>query len=67
VLSFYILSFISFKLYLSFNGVVLTKLMFWLILGPIFLIAIGWSVFVGLSYHGAKLVFGGDTCWFDRK
>ncbi|KAM8709458.1 hypothetical protein ACLKA7_016289 [Drosophila subpalustris] len=67
VLSFYILSFISFKLYLSFNGVVLTKLMFWLILGPIVLIAIGWSFFVGFSYHGAKLVFGGDTCWFDPR
>ncbi|EDV95977.1 probable G-protein coupled receptor Mth-like 8 [Drosophila grimshawi] len=67
VLSFYILSFISFKLYLSFHGVVLTKLMFWMILGPIVLIAIGWSFFVGFSYHGAKLVFGGDTCWFDPR
>lgn len=67
VLSFYILSFISFKLYLSFNGVVLTQLMFWLIFGPIVLIAIGWSFFVGFSYYGPKPIFGGDTCWFDRK
>ncbi|XP_060654203.1 probable G-protein coupled receptor Mth-like 8 [Drosophila nasuta] len=67
VLSFYILSFISFKLYLSFHGVVLTKLMFWLILIPIVIIAIGWSFYVGFSYHGAKLVLGGDTCWFDPR
>ncbi|EDW68794.1 probable G-protein coupled receptor Mth-like 8 [Drosophila virilis] len=67
VLSFYILSFISFKLYVSFHGVVFTKLMFWLIFGPIVLIAVGWSVFVGFSYYGAKLVFGGDTCWFDPR
>ncbi|KAH8302402.1 hypothetical protein KR044_005930 [Drosophila immigrans] len=67
VLSFYILSFISFKLYLSFHGVVLTKLMFWLIFVPIVIIAIGWSVYVGFSYHGAKLVFGGDSCWFDPR
>ncbi|ALC44065.1 mthl8, partial [Drosophila busckii] len=67
VLSFYILSFISFKLFLSFQGVVLTKLMFWMILGPIVLIAIGWSFFVGFSYHKSRLVFGADTCWFDRK
>ncbi|KAH8369636.1 hypothetical protein KR093_000405 [Drosophila rubida] len=67
VLSFYILSFISFKLYLSFHGLVLTKLMFWLILGPIVIIAIGWSVYVGFSYHGAKLVLGSDTCWFDPR
>ncbi|XP_030375542.1 probable G-protein coupled receptor Mth-like 8 [Scaptodrosophila lebanonensis] len=67
VLSFYILSFISFNLYLNFHNVILTKLMFWLILGPIVLIAVGWSVFVGFSYQGAKLVFGGDTCWFDPR
>lgn len=67
VLSFYILSFIAFKLYLSFHGVVFTKLMFWLIFTPIVLIAIGWSFFVGFSYYGTRLIFGGDTCWFDRE
>ncbi|KAH8345646.1 hypothetical protein KR067_000367 [Drosophila pandora] len=67
VLSFYILSFISFKLYLSFHGVVFTKLMFWLIFTPIVIIAIGWSFYVGFSYYGARLVFGGDTCWFDPR
>ncbi|KAH8274992.1 hypothetical protein KR018_008392 [Drosophila ironensis] len=67
VLSFYILSFISFKLYVSFHGVVFTKLMFWLIFAPIVIIAIGWSVYVSFSYYGSRLVFGGDTCWFDRK
>ncbi|TDG40405.1 hypothetical protein AWZ03_013176 [Drosophila navojoa] len=67
VLSFYILSFIAFKLYVSFNGVVFTKPMFWLIFGPIVLIAVAWSVFVGFSYHGSRLVFGGDTCWFDPR
>ncbi|XP_026847314.1 probable G-protein coupled receptor Mth-like 8 [Drosophila persimilis] len=67
VLSFYILSFVSFKLYLSFHGVVFTKLMFWLIFTPIVLIAIGWSFFVGFSHYGSRLVFGGDTCWFDPR
>ncbi|KAH8297639.1 hypothetical protein KR054_004662 [Drosophila jambulina] len=67
VLSFYILSFIAFKLYLSFHGVVFTKLMFWLIFTPIVLIAIGWSFFVGFSYYGSRLIFGGDTCWFDPR
>lgn len=41
--------------------------MFWLIFGPIVLIAVAWSVYVGFSYHGSRLVFGGDTCWFDRE
>lgn len=67
VLSFCILSFISFKLYLSFHGVVFTKLMFWLIFTPIVIIAIGWSFYVGFSNYGARLVFGADTCWFDRE
>ncbi|KAH8347105.1 hypothetical protein KR059_005315 [Drosophila kikkawai] len=67
VLSFYILSFIAFKLYLSFHGVVFTKLMFWLIFTPIVVIAIGWSFFVGFSYYGSRLIFGGDTCWFDPR
>jgi len=67
VLSFYILSFIAFKLYLSFHGVVFTKLMFWLIFMPIVIIAVGWSCFVSFSYYGSRLIFGGDTCWFDRK
>ncbi|XP_068142344.1 probable G-protein coupled receptor Mth-like 8 [Drosophila tropicalis] len=67
LLSFYILSFISFKLYLSFHGVVLTKLMFWLIFTPIAFIAVGWSCFVCFSYHGSKLVFGAETCWFDPR
>ncbi|XP_017066296.1 probable G-protein coupled receptor Mth-like 8 [Drosophila eugracilis] len=67
VLSFYILSFIAFKLYLSFHGVVFTKLMFWLIFTPIVLIAVGWSFFVGFSYYGTRLIFGGDTCWFDPR
>ncbi|KAH8379937.1 hypothetical protein KR009_008101 [Drosophila setifemur] len=67
VLSFYILSFISFKLYLSFHGVVFTKLMFWLIFTPIVIIAVGWSFYVGFSYYGSRLVFGSDTCWFDPR
>ncbi|XP_020808721.1 probable G-protein coupled receptor Mth-like 8 [Drosophila serrata] len=67
VLSFYILSFIAFKLYLSFHGVVFTKLMFWLIFTPIVLIAIGWSFFAGSSYYASRLIFGGDTCWFDPR
>ncbi|XP_017057714.1 LOW QUALITY PROTEIN: probable G-protein coupled receptor Mth-like 8 [Drosophila ficusphila] len=67
VLSFYILSFIAFKLYLSFHGVVFTKLMFWLIFTPIVLIAVGWSFFVVFSYYGSRLIFGGDTCWFDPR
>ncbi|XP_037811136.1 probable G-protein coupled receptor Mth-like 8 [Lucilia sericata] len=67
ILSFYILSFISFNFYLSFFGIILSKLMFWFIFFPIVLVVACWSFFVSFDYYNNKPVFGNDTCWFDPR
>ncbi|XP_037933026.1 probable G-protein coupled receptor Mth-like 8 [Teleopsis dalmanni] len=67
VLSFFILTFISFNFYLNFHGVILTKLMFWLTFCPIVLLCVGWSFYVGFDYYQNKPIFGGDSCWFDPR
>ncbi|XP_053955699.1 probable G-protein coupled receptor Mth-like 8 isoform X1 [Anastrepha ludens] len=65
VLSFYILSFISFNFYMHFHGIILSRLMFWLIFFPIALLTVGWSIFAANNIYDGKQIFGGDTCWFD--
>ncbi|KAM7354845.1 methuselah-like 8 isoform 1-T3 [Cochliomyia hominivorax] len=67
ILSFYILTFISFNFYLSFFGIILSKLMFWFIFFPIVLVVACWSFFVSFDYYNNKPVFGNDTCWFDPR
>lgn len=67
ILSFYILTFISFNFYLSYFGIILSKLLFWFIFFPIVLVVACWSFFVSYTDYNNKPVFGSDTCWFDRK
>ncbi|XP_067642827.1 probable G-protein coupled receptor Mth-like 8 isoform X2 [Eurosta solidaginis] len=62
VLSYYILSFISFNFYIHFHGIILSRAMFWLILFPIVLVGVGWSIFSAKNNYEGKAVFGGDTC-----
>ncbi|XP_073843947.1 methuselah-like 8 [Musca autumnalis] len=67
ILSFYILTFISFNFYLSFFGIVLSKLMFWFMFFPTVLIAACWSFFVSYTSYNNRPVFGNDICWFDPR
>ncbi|XP_012157164.1 probable G-protein coupled receptor Mth-like 8 [Ceratitis capitata] len=67
VLSFYILSFISFNFYMHFHGIIMSRLMFWLIFFPIALLTVGWSIFAANNDYDGKPIFGGDTCWFDPR
>ncbi|XP_037880401.1 probable G-protein coupled receptor Mth-like 8 isoform X3 [Glossina fuscipes] len=67
VLSFYILSFISFNFYLSFFGIILSNLMFWFIFFPIVIIAACWSFFVSFDLYNNRPVFGNEICWFDPR
>ncbi|XP_028895024.1 probable G-protein coupled receptor Mth-like 8 [Zeugodacus cucurbitae] len=68
VLSFCILSLISFNFYMHFHGIIMSRLMFWLIFFPIALLTIGWSIFAANNDYDGKPIFGGgDTCWFDPR
>uniref|UniRef100_A0A1I8PA77 Methuselah N-terminal domain-containing protein n=1 Tax=Stomoxys calcitrans TaxID=35570 RepID=A0A1I8PA77_STOCA len=67
ILSFYILTFISLNFYLSFFGIILSKLMFWFMFFPTVVIAACWSFFVSFTYYNNKPVFGNDICWFDPR
>ncbi|XP_017484764.1 PREDICTED: probable G-protein coupled receptor Mth-like 8 [Rhagoletis zephyria] len=63
VLSFYVLSFMSFNFYMHFHGIILSRLMFWLIFFPITLVAVGWSIFAANNLYDIS----SDTCWFDPR
>uniref|UniRef100_A0A1I8MZL9 Methuselah N-terminal domain-containing protein n=1 Tax=Musca domestica TaxID=7370 RepID=A0A1I8MZL9_MUSDO len=67
ILSFYILTFISFNFYLSFFGILLSKLMFWFMFFPTVLITACWSFFVSYTSYNNRPVFGSDICWFDPR
>ncbi|XP_039966335.1 probable G-protein coupled receptor Mth-like 8 isoform X2 [Bactrocera tryoni] len=68
VLSFYILSLISFNFYMHFHDIIMSRLMFWIIFFPIALLTIGWSIFAANNDYDGRAIFGGgDTCWFDPR